>query len=94
MNIDKAKKRISKKVKMGFQGYPELSIKYFGTEDGIANQVCISLVVEERATAMEESFKSSFDVREDEVIQTSIVKIIERSGAKTVILVAGVKVLA
>ena len=93
MNLEKSKKRIAKKVKMGFQGYPEISISYFGSTTDIAEQVAVSFIAEEGATPMEERFQSKSDAREDEVIQSSIVKIIERSEAKTINLVAGVEVV-
>ncbi|MEZ0151927.1 MAG: hypothetical protein AB9Q18_06505 [Candidatus Reddybacter sp.] len=84
MNLEKAKKRIAKKVKMGFQGYPEISISYFGSTADIAEQVAVSFVAEEGEAPMEERFQSKSDVREDQVIQSAIVKMIERSEAKTV----------
>jgi len=84
MNLEKSKKRIAKKVKMGFQGYPEISISYFGSTADIAEHVAVSFVAEEGATPMEERFQSKSDAREDQVIQSAIVKIIERSEAKTV----------
>lgn len=53
----------------------------------------ISFTSEEGAPAQEQRFKSTADVREDEVIQTALVKIIERADAASVIEVAGVAVL-
>ncbi len=84
MNLDKSKKRIAKKVKMGFQGYPKISIQYTGEscEDAV-----VHFVAEEGAQAMEQTFHSKADAREDEVIQSAIVKTIERSEAKTVELI-------
>jgi hypothetical protein len=84
MNLDKAKKRIAKKVKMGFQGYPEISITYLGESKDIASEVLVTFIAEEGAEAMEQRFPGKTDVREDEVIQSAIVKIIERSEIKTV----------
>lgn len=84
MNLDKSKKRIAKKVKMGFQGYPELSISYFSSNQETAESVKVCFTPEEGATPMEESFQSKGDAKEDAVIQSAIVKMIERSGAKTV----------
>jgi len=92
MNLDKSKKRIAKKVKMGFQGYPEISISYTGCSKDLADEVVVRFVAEEGADAMEEKFQSKFDAREDEVIQSAIVKMIERSEAKTVTLSDGVEV--
>jgi hypothetical protein len=84
MNLEKSKKRIAKKIKMGFQGYPEISISYFGGTTDIAEQVAVSFIAEEGATPMVERFQSKSDAREDEVIQSAIVKMIERSEAKTI----------
>ena len=43
---------------------------------------------------MVERFSCDTDIREDEVIQSTIVKIIERSGANTVSEVAGVEIVS
>lgn len=90
MNLDKSKKRIAKKVKNGFQGYPQITLSYFGDTENLATKVVVSFLLEAGADAQEESFASTSDVRKDETIQTTIVKIIERAEAKTVIEIAGV----
>ncbi|WGO99175.1 hypothetical protein QFX18_03750 [Saccharophagus degradans] len=90
MNLDKSKKRIAKKVKMGFQGYPQIAIEYLGTSPNCANEVSIKFTLEEGAPVQEERFSNKDDVRENEVIQSAIVKMIERSEAKTVLQTAGV----
>jgi hypothetical protein len=90
MNLDKSKKRIAKKVKMGFQGYPEISIIYVGPSKDLAVEVIVRFVAEEGADPMEQNFQSQSDAREDEAIQSAIVKMIERSEAKTVILSADI----
>lgn len=90
MNLDKSKKRIAKRVKMGFQGYPEISISYAGSSSGLAEEVIVVFITEEGSSPMEERFKSKYDAREDEVIQSAIVKMIERSEAKTVTLAEGI----
>ena len=90
MNIEKAKKRIAKKVKMGFQGYPKISVAYFGRSNDLADEVVVTFLAEEGSDLMEERFVSKSDAREDEVIQSAIVKIIERSEAKTVSLSEGI----
>ncbi len=86
MNLDKSKKRIAKRVKMGFQGYPEISISY-SDESGAGSTVTVTFVAEEGAEPMEQRFQSKDNAREDEFIQSAIVKMIERSEAKTVSLI-------
>ncbi|MDF1693954.1 MAG: hypothetical protein P1U47_16380 [Zhongshania sp.] len=94
MNLDKSKKRIAKKVKMGFQGYPQIAIEYFGRTTEQANEVVVQFIVEEGAEIQEQRFVSKTDAREDEAIQSALVKMIERSEAKTVLQKIGVSRLA
>lgn len=93
MNVDKAKKRIAKQVKKGFKGYPQISIAYFGEHTDCATQVVVQFTLEEGAEALEERFASVTDARENEVIQSALVKIIERANASSVVEIAGVSQL-
>lgn len=93
MNLDKSKKRIAKRAKMGFQGFPTISLSYYGKTTSHADEVVIEFVLEEGAEIQVERFSSKIDAREDEVIQSAIVKMIERSEAKTVVQLDGVTVV-
>ena len=90
MNLDKSKKRIAKRSKMGFQGYPKISISYHGKTIQHADEVVVEFLLEEGAEIQTEKFTSKTDAREDEVIQSALVKMIERSEAKTVVQQDGV----
>ena len=90
MNIDKAKKRIAKLVKKGFDGYPLISLEYYGETSDSATKVVISFIAEESAEPQKQAFSSDTDARNDESIQSTLVKIIERSDVKTVVEVEGV----
>lgn len=90
MNLDKAKKRIAKKAKMGFQGYPVIEIAYLGETKESASEVLVSFLLDETADRMQERFQSETDARENDVIQSAIVKMIERSEAKTVQVAEGI----
>lgn len=92
MNIDKATKLIAKRVKKGLQGYPSVTIQYFGDSNACASEVVIGFTEEEGIAIQAQSFSSKSDARYDETIQTTLLKIIERSDAKTVIEVAGITV--
>lgn len=76
---------------MGFQGYPTIEITYLGPNDSLANEVLLKLVLEDGAEPQTERFTTASDIREDETIQSAIVKMIERSGAQSVVLSEGVK---
>lgn len=93
MNVDKAKKRIAKQVKKGFKGYPQLSLSYFGKTSDLATEVVVTFILEEGAEPQEQKFASEHDVREDETIQSVLVKIIDRADANSVMEVEGVAIL-
>ncbi|PCM43401.1 hypothetical protein [Marinobacter sp. ANT_B65] len=93
MNVDKAKKRISKQVKKGFSGYPEIALEYFGKTPECATEVVVSFTLEEGAEPQEQRFKSESDIREDEAVQSALVKIIERANASTVTEIDGVSAI-
>jgi hypothetical protein len=93
MNLDKSTKRIAKRVKKGFQGYPQISITYFGESANFATEVVLGFTSEEGAVAQEQKFSSKEDARKDETIQTTLLKVIERANAKTVIENSSVSLL-
>jgi len=93
MNLDKSTKRIAKRVKKGFQGYPQISLAYFGVSEQCATEVVVGYTSEEGAEAQEQKFSSKDDVRKDETIQTTLLKVIERADAKTVLEVPGVSLI-
>ncbi|MBQ4845208.1 hypothetical protein [Pseudoalteromonas sp. MMG005] len=90
MNLDKSTKRIAKRVKNGFQGYPQISLAYYGTSSDCANEVIVEFIAEEGAQPQAQKFSSKTDARKDETIQTTLLKVIERADAKTVLETAGV----
>ena len=93
MNLDKAKKRIAKQVKKGFHGYPQISLEYFGQTPETATQVVISFTPEADAQPQQQTLASAGDARDDETIQSTLVKIIERADARTVVEIEGVSAL-
>ena len=94
MHVDKAKKRIAKQVKKGFHGYPLVSLEYFGKTPDSASEVVISFTEEEGVEPQKQTFVSGGDAREDETIQSTLLKIIERADAKTVTEVSGISILS
>ena len=68
MNLDKSTKRIAKRVKKGFQGYPQISLAYFGESADYASEVVVGFVAEEGDAVQEQKFTSKCDARKDETI--------------------------
>ncbi|MCK6264256.1 hypothetical protein KP803_13325 [Vibrio sp. ZSDE26] len=92
MNLDKAKKRIAKQVKKGFNGYPKITIAYYGTTKELATEVVIQFVLGEGDSAQEERFNCDTEIRDNELIQTTLLKIIERANVNSVIEIEGVSI--
>lgn len=92
MNVDKAKKRIAKLVKKGDKGYPKIAIEYFGASTNLATGLVVRFTLEEGAEPQEQKLASESDARNDETIQSVLVKIIERANPNTVVEVDGVTV--
>ncbi len=69
---------------MGFQGYPMIGITYHGPSDSLATEVVLEFVAEEGDESQIQKFATKLDIREDEAIQSAIVKTIERSGAQSI----------
>ncbi|MGC7901254.1 hypothetical protein ACP3XC_00060 [Vibrio anguillarum] len=63
MNVDKAKKRILKRVQRGFKGYPQISLEYFGKTTDLATEVVITFLPEENAEPQIQRFTSDKDAR-------------------------------
>ena len=93
MNLDKSTKRIAKRVKKGFQGYPQISLAYFGESANCATEVVVGFTSEEGVAVQEQKFFCKGDARKDETIQTTVLKVIERTEAKTVLEVEGVGII-
>jgi hypothetical protein len=93
MNLDKSTKRIAKRVKKGFQGYPQISIAYFGQSADCATDVVVGYISEKGVDVQEQKFSSKNDARKDETIQTTLLKVIERADAKTVIEAPGITIV-
>ncbi|TCS38761.1 hypothetical protein [Reinekea marinisedimentorum] len=92
MNLDKAKKRIAKQVNKGFNGYPMITLAYYGSSKDCATEVVVQFTMAEGEPAQEERFSCDTEIRESELIQTTVLKIIERANVNSVMEVEGVTV--
>lgn len=84
MKIERIKKRISKKSKKGFQGYPVLTIAYYGPDAKLATKVAVGFIKSEDDDVIMERYYSDADVRTEESIQEKIAGLIEKLKPKTV----------
>ncbi|MDP2571402.1 hypothetical protein Q8W40_04340 [Vibrio penaeicida] len=93
MHLEKAKKRIDKYVKKGFNGYPQITLTYYGMTKDCATEVVVQFTPSEGDSIQEERFSCETEIRNSELIQTTLVKIIDRTNAKSVLETQGVVAL-
>ena len=79
-------KRLQKKAKRGFRGYPVATIGFYGPDDGTASKVAVGIVAgeNEEAFALERWYSEDTDVRSSPEIGEAIREFIERHDVKTV----------
>ena len=86
-------KTYSKKSQKGISGISSNFTSLFCESISCATEVVIGFISEEGAAVQEQQFSCKDDARKDETIQTTILKVIERADAKTVLEVAGVSLI-
>jgi hypothetical protein len=79
MKVEKARKRIEKYLKKGFNGHPSIHFDYFGVSCDTATDVVVTYQVDDKSEPQAQTFATENDVRFDETIQTVLLKIIERT---------------
>jgi hypothetical protein len=79
-------KRLSKKARRGFRGYPVASIAFYGPDDRRASKVAVGLMLGEgdEPAAMRRWTSDDRDVRNDPAISEAILDFIGECDVKTV----------
>ena len=79
-------KRLQKKAKRGFRGYPVATIGFYGPDDRTASKVAVGIVAgeNEEVSALERWYSKDTDVRNNPEIGEAIQGFIERHDVKTV----------
>lgn len=91
MNVQRSKKRMDKKVKKGFRGYPIATIALYGADNKTATKVVASIIVTEGADPeTQEKWFSVSDVRNDATILDEILSFLETNQALSVIMTDGI----
>ena len=85
-------KRLQKKAKKGFRGYPVATIAFYGPDDRFASKVAVGIVsrVNEETLALERWFSEDIDVRNDPAVGEAIPLFIEQYDIKSVVVADGV----
>jgi hypothetical protein len=86
--LERARKRLGKKAKRGFRGYPVATIAVYGPDDATATKLTVGIVPGEQAevSALRRWFSAGADVRNDAIIAQEVLAFIDAAGAKSVIM--------
>lgn len=86
--LDRARKRLGKKARRGFRGYPVATIAVYGPDDTIATKLAVGIVPGEHAEVsdLRRWFSASADIRNDATVAQEVLGFIDAAGAKSVIM--------
>lgn len=91
--IERARKRLSKKAKKGFRGWPLATIAFYGPDDRTATKVAVGIVPAEDAevTDLRRWFSQEpADIRDDIRVIEEVLAFIAEAGAKSVAMTDGI----
>jgi hypothetical protein len=82
-------KRLSKKTKKGFRGYPMATIAFYGPDDKHASKVAVGIILGsgESASEMRRWTCEAGDIRRDLPVLKEVIEFLEASNAKSVAMV-------
>ena len=87
--IERARKRLSKRAKKGFRGWPLATVALYGPDDSTATKLTVGIVPAEdaEATDLQRWFsKEQTDIRDDIRATEEVLAFITDTGAKSVVM--------
>src|SRR3954452_6195560 len=87
--LERARKRLSKRAKRGFRGWPLATVALYGPNDTIATKLSVGILPGEdsEATDLRRWFsKQPTDIREDNGVAEEVLAFITEAGAKSVVM--------
>ncbi len=81
------KKRLAKKAKLGFRGFPVGSLTYYGPDDSRASKLVAGIIEQDggEVTEMRKWYSDGGDIRESLEIAEEVVAFLDRFGVKSVV---------
>ena len=82
--IERARKRLSKRAKRGFRGYPIATVALYGPNDTRATKLTVGIVPAEDADAtdLRRWFSEAADIRNDAGVAEEVLAFIDAAGAR------------
>ena len=85
-------KRLHKKAKRGFRGYPIGTIAFYGPDNRLASKVAVAVILRENedAAALERWQSETEDVRMSAAIGEQVLAFLEQHGVTSVVMTDGI----
>jgi hypothetical protein len=86
--LERARKRLSKKARRGFRGFPVATVAFYGSDDTRASKLTVGIVPAENAevTDLRRWFAEVIDIRDDTHVAEEVLDFIEAAGARSVVM--------
>jgi len=86
--LERAHKRLRKKARRGFRGYPVATIAFYGPDDTIATKLTVGIVPAEHADVsdLQRWLSDNTDIRNDATVAQEALSFIDAAGAKSVVM--------
>ncbi len=86
--LERTRKRLSKKAKRGFRGWPMATVALYGPNDTVATKMAVCIVPSEGADVGEPQrwFAKDSDIRNDPGVAEEVLAFIAAAGAKSVVM--------
>jgi hypothetical protein len=86
--LERARKRLDKRAKKGFRGYPVATVALYGPDDTMATKLTVGIVPAENAEAthLQRWFSEGSDIRNDVDVAEEVLAFIADTGAKSVVM--------
>jgi len=87
--IERTRKRLSKRAKKGFRGWPVATVALYGPDDSTATKLTVGIMPAEdaEATYLRRWFsKEQTDIRDDIRVAEEVLAFITEAGAKSVVM--------
>jgi hypothetical protein len=86
--MERARKRLGKRAKKGFRGYPVATVAFYGPDNTVATKLTAGIVPAENAdvTDLQCWFSEGGDIRNDAAVAEEVLAFIADTGAKSVVM--------
>jgi len=86
--IERARKRLSKRAKRGFRGYPIATVALYGPDDRAATKLTVGIVPTEHAevTDLRRWFSEGADIRNDAGVAEEVLAFIDTAAARSIVM--------